>query len=108
MSGANTESLKELDEERAALPDVREHSFATLKPVAGTAELTAFHVWSHSSATYESDKGGLTINVPGSDNWQAAGLVPEVALSGDFDISLELDVLHMEPCKLHDESTVLL
>ena len=31
-----------------------------------------------------------------------------MALSGDFDISLELDVLHMEPCRPQDESVVLL
>lgn len=101
-------SLAELDKERASLPDLRAYSFATTTPVSGTAGLTKFYIWNRPDATYESDKDGLTITVPGSDNWQAAGLVPKVALTGDFDISLELDVLHMEPCKPQDESVVLL
>ena len=101
-------TIAELNKERSALPAERVFNFATPKPVAGTDGLNAFSVWSHTSATYASDKDGLTITVPGSENWQAAGLVPRVALAGDFDISLELDVLHMEPCKPNDESVVLL
>lgn len=109
--GAHKQTLKslaELDKERNSLPDLRSYEFATAKPVAGTTGLTKFYIWNHPDATYESDKDGLTITVPGSENWQAAGLVPKVALSGDFDISLELDVLHMEPSKPQDESVVLL
>jgi hypothetical protein len=102
------QSLQELDKERAVLSDLRAYSFATTKPISGTAGLTKFYIWNHPDAKYESDKDGLTVTVPGSENWQAAGLVPKVALSGDFDISLELDVLHMEPSKAQDESVVLL
>ena len=101
-------TIAELNKERSALPAERVFNFATPKPVAGTDGLNAFTVWSHTSATYASDKMGLTITVPGSENWQAAGLVPRLALKGDFDISLELDVLHMEPCRPNDESVVLL
>ena len=97
-----------LDKERAELPAERIYNFATPEPVKGTDGLNGFNVWSHTSATYLQDKGGLTITVPGSENWQAAGLVPRVALAGDFDISLELDVLQMEPSTLHGESVVLL
>ena len=101
-------AIAELDKERAALADERVYDFRSLKPVAGTGNLKGFTVWSHTSATYARDKLGLTITVPGSENWQAAGLVPRVSIAGDFDISLELDVLHMEPCKKSDESVVLL
>lgn len=109
--GGPEQSLKSvalLDEERSSLPAERVYDFARPTPVAGTAGLGPFDVWSHTNATYSQDKDGLTITVPGSENWQAAGLVPRLALDGDFDISLELDVAHMEPCKMGDESVVLL
>ncbi|MFO0998932.1 MAG: DUF1583 domain-containing protein [Planctomycetaceae bacterium] len=101
-------TVAQLDKERSELPAERAYDFATPKPASGTEQLNGFAIWGHPNATYTSDQQGLTITVPGSDNWQAAGLVPQVALEGDFDISLELDVLHMEPSKLHDESVVLL
>ena len=105
---AAVKTIAELDKERAALAAERIYDFGSPKPVAGTEDLKEFTVWSHTSATYMQDKKGLTITVPGSENWQAAGLVPRVALAGDFDISLELDVLQMEPSTLHGESVVLL
>ncbi len=109
--GGPEQSLKSvalLDEERSSLLAERVYNFARSKPVAGTTGIGPFDVWSHTNATYSQDKDGLTITVPGSENWQAAGLVPRLALDGDFDISLELDVVHMEPCKSGDESVVLL
>ena len=48
------------------------------------------------------------IDVPGAEQWQAAGLLPRVQFEGDFDISLVLDVLTLEPCAVGNESTVLL
>jgi hypothetical protein len=101
-------TIADLDKERSALPPERVYSFATPKPVAGVEGLGPFTVGDQASASYMRDQAGLTITVPGSDHWQAAGLVPRLTLKGDFDISLELNVLHMEPCQMYDESVVLL
>ncbi len=101
-------TIVQLDQERSGLSAKRTFSFSAPNTMIGAQGLEPFAAWSHPNAEYSRDEDGLKILVPGSENWQAAGLALYLALEGDFDVSLELEVLHMEPSKKYDESVVLL
>ncbi len=101
-------TIQQLDESRAKLPAITQRDFASSVPRAGTQGLEAFTIWGDGVASFLHGKDGLTIESPGSDQWTAAGLVPKLGFEGDFDISLSLEVLQLEPSKDGDESTVLL
>lgn len=70
--------------------------------------MKSFLVWGDQLGKFSADMKGLTIEVPGTDEWQAAGLSAKADLHGDFDVSLEVDVVHLEPCVQYNESCVFL
>jgi len=59
-------------------------------------------------ATFRLKPDGVSLDVPGSDNWRGAGVRARVALQGDFDATLELDVPRLEPTVPGQESCVYL
>ncbi len=98
-------TLVELDQEREALPARRTWDFRTPKTqLVWQNELTQFGGF----GTFSNSVQGLEILVPGSNDWKAAGLVSRQSINGDFDISLTLEMVHIEPCTPHQESCVLL
>ena len=101
-------TLNELDQQRASLPAKVEFDLSSKLAVTGISGLGQFQIWGGDTASFFRDQNGLKIDVPGADQWQAAGLLPRVRFEGDFDISLVLDVLTLEPCAVGNESTVLL
>ncbi|MBL8815286.1 MAG: DUF1583 domain-containing protein [Planctomyces sp.] len=107
-SPAEYPTIEVLNQQRKQLPAFQTWDFRTNTPQTGTSSLTDFTIFGEGTGTYSSDQNGLLIDVSGSDNWTASGLTSRQQIEGDFDISLELDVLHLEPCKQNDESCVLL
>ncbi len=100
--------MQELDAQRSKLPATVRIDLTSQRPTAGTAGLEQFQIWGGDKAEFSRDHDGLKVVVPGAENWEAAGLVPRVSFEGDFDISLNIEVLQLEPSKAGDESTVLL
>ena len=101
-------SLQELDQQRNRLPAGVEFNLAVERPVKGTTGLERFRIWGDDTASFSRDTGGLTVEVPGSDEWKASGLVPHMTIEGDFDISLHIDILKLDPAAKGDDSAVLL
>ena len=106
--GGPLKTLAELDAERDKLPGKKVWDFRTKTPTKGADSLKSFLVWGDQLGKYSADNKGLTIEVPGTDEWQAAGLSAKADLHGDFDASLEVDVVHLEPCAQYNESCVFL
>jgi hypothetical protein len=94
-------SVAQLDEERSRLPVKTRIDFS-----AGASE-AAIGYWGRSES-FSRDKQGMRIEAVGADQWTAAGIISQVGLEGNFDVSLDLDVLHMETPKENSESTVYL
>jgi hypothetical protein len=94
-------SVPQLDEQRSGLPATRRIAFS-----AGASE-TAIGYWGRVES-FPRDKEGMTIEAAGAEQWTASGVVSQLGLEGDFDVSLALDVLHLEPPKANSESTVYL
>ena len=110
-SGAITGPLKsvaELDSERAKLPAHRQWDFHASTPQAGKATLGEFSIFGEAAGRFTPEREGLRIDVPGADNWSASGLGSRQQIEGDFDIAIQLDVLHLEPCMKYNESCVFL
>lgn len=105
-SGERLKSIAELDTERAALPDRKVWDFRSMPN--GSAALRDFSLFGGTTGQYTPEAQGLRIAVPGTENWTAAGLLAPCRIEGDFDILLALETLNFEPCKLYDESCVLL
>ena len=105
---ASWATLQQLDAQRSKLPATVRFDLTGKVPTAGTLGLEQFQIWGGDKAEFSRDRDGLKIDVPGAEQWQAAGVVPRVSFEGDFDVSLNLEVLHLEPSKVADESTVLL
>ena len=78
------------------------------KPGDASLVLGEFDIAGGSVSQLLPEPDGLRVDVPGSDGWSASGLFSRTRIEGDFDIALELDVLHIEPCLLHNESCVFL
>jgi hypothetical protein len=94
-------SLRQLNEQRSRLPAQSQIRFS-----AGASE-AAIGYWGRLES-FSRDNLGMKIEAAGSDQWTAAGVVSQLGLEGDFDVSLDLDVLHMERPKENSESTVYL
>ncbi len=101
-------TLTELDAERLLLSAHKVWDFRSQKAHVPSAAFEDFKLFGVPRGSYSHSLEGLRIDVPGTDNWTAAGLLAIPQIEGDFDIALELDVLHMEPGKPSDESCVLL
>lgn len=104
-SGLITEPLMtatQLDQSRQQLAAEREWNF----PKKGDAVLQQFSIFGPGIGSYTTDAQGLLVDVPGSDNWSASGLMSRCQIEGDFDIALDLEVVHLEACKLYDESCI--
>lgn len=106
--GGPLKTLAELDAERDKLPAKKVWDFRTKTPTNGPDSLKSFLVWGDQLGKYSADNKGLTIEVPGTDEWQAAGLSAKADLHGDFDAALEVDIVHLEPCAQYNESCVFL
>lgn len=106
--GGPLRTLAELDAERDKLPAKKVWDFRTKIQTSNPDSLRSFLVWGDQLGKFSADTRGLTIEVPGTDEWQAAGLSAKADLHGDFDASLELDVVHLEPCVQYNESCVFL
>ena len=100
-------SLDELDADRTQLPAHRVWDFQAKKPNTSPAK-KEFDTFKGGTGLYFAEPDGLRVNAPGSDNWTATGLLSRARIEGDFDIELELDVLHLEPCLPNSESCVYL
>ncbi|MFG0331825.1 MAG: DUF1583 domain-containing protein [Maioricimonas sp. JB049] len=94
-------TVAELDRQREALSEHLVFDFRNAIPSA------SYQVWG-TAGRFERDADGLRIEMPGFERWMATGLTPRVGLEGDFDISLELDVLKLEQVEASHESTVYL
>ena len=101
-------SITELDTERSQLPEHRMWDFRVQKPGGASNALGEFDIAGGTVAKLLPELEGLRVDVPGSDGWSASGLCSRHRIEGDFDIALELDVLHMEPCLQYNESCVFL
>jgi hypothetical protein len=101
-------TLAELDAEKDKLPAKKSWDFRTKTATKGADSLKPFLVWGDQLGKYSADNKGLTIEVPGTDEWQAAGLSAKADLHGDFDASLKVEVVHLEPCAQYNESCVFL
>ncbi len=95
-------SLQELNQQRDALQANQRFDFTK------TAKLDDFAIWGGNFGKYTPSPSGLKIEAPGTEEWAAAGVAPKLALQGDFDATLELDVLRLEPCEKNQESTVFI
>ena len=91
-----------MDKQRDALAARFDHNFARDDP---TEE--RLHRWGHSRPLLRSAKG-LRVLARGSDRWVSAGLAPQVALRGDFDVAVSLDVLKIEKPATGQNSSVYL
>ena len=108
VSGGPLKSIDELDAERSQLPAHRTWDFRVKKPGDPSKALGEFDIAGGFVAKFLPEADGLRVDVPGSDGWSASGLFSRSRIEGDFDIALELEVLHIEPCMLHNESCVFL
>lgn len=106
--GERLKTLAELDAERNNLPAKKAWDFRMKNTGNNPDPLKPFIIWGDQLGRFSSDSKGLTVEVPGTDEWQAAGLSAKADLHGDFDVSLEIDVLHLEPCVQYNESCVFL
>jgi hypothetical protein len=106
--GGPLKTLAELDAERDKLPAKKVWDFRSKIQTSSPDSLKSFLVWGDQLGKFSADMKGLTIEVPGTDEWQAAGLSAKADLHGDFDVSLEVDVVHLEPCVQYNESCVFL
>ncbi len=94
-------SVAQLDMQRGKLPAKSRVRFST-----GDAE-TAVSYWGNRES-FARDQRGMQVKAVGADHWTAAGVVSKFAIEGNFDVSLDLDVLHMETPAANSESTVYL
>lgn len=94
-------TIEKLDEQRSQL--AQEASFElNQKPAAGRLVLTG----EPKNVTRESE--GWIVRQPGDDSWKATWIKPQIGLQGDFDVTLDLDVLKIEQSQTGSESTVYL
>ena len=108
VSGGPLKTIAELDAERSQLSKHRTWDFRVKKPGDNSLALGEFDIAGGSVAKFLPEIEGLRVDVPGSDGWSASGLFSRSRIEGDFDISLELEILQIEPCMLHNESCVFL
>ena len=108
VSGSPLKTITELDAERSQLSKHRTWDFRVKKPGDASLALGEFDIAGGSVSKFMPEPDGLRVDVPGSDGWSASGLFSRSRIEGDFDIALELEVLHVEPCMLHNESCVFL
>lgn len=101
-------TVAELDAERLKLPAHREWDFRAETAQVGKQRLSEFSIFGETAGQYFPDREGLRIDVPGTDQWAATGLGSRQQIEGDFDIALEFDILHLEPCLKYNESCVFL
>jgi hypothetical protein len=94
-------SVAQLDEERRQLSAKTRIDFS-----AGASE-AAIGYWGDLQS-FSRDQQGMKIEARGADQWTAAGVVSQLGLEGDFDVALDLEVLHLEKPKENSESTVYL
>jgi hypothetical protein len=94
--------VAELDEQRDALADRFDHDFARDDPSP-----ERLHQWGHRRPLLR-DTDGLRVMAPGSDKWVSTGLAPQISLSGDFDVSVSLDVLKMDKPATGQNSAIYL
>jgi hypothetical protein len=94
--------IAQLNRERAALPVKFAHDF---RRTGVTPQ--QFAVWGFKPSA-SPGAHGLRVVGPPADNWTSAGLAPQVPLRGDFDVSLEFDVIGMTEPKPGMNSAVYL
>jgi hypothetical protein len=91
--GNNETVITELDRQRDMLPDRFSHQF-TREPFSDAR----FYRWGFVPATTPA-ADGLRVRPKGSDTWTSAGLTPHIGLRGDFDMSIEFNVVRMDAPK---------
>lgn len=94
-------SMTQLDQQSRQLPAGGRCNLSS------TARQDAFTFWGSPARTSRS-REGMTIDAPGADQWTATGVMSRIGLEGNFDVSLDLDVLHLERPAANQESTVYL
>ena len=82
-------SVQQLDQSRDALSD---HLVLDLADGAAPSEITS---WGN-AARFEFTPTGLFLTGPGFDQWAGHGFFPRVAMSGDFDVSVDVTVKKMQ------------
>jgi hypothetical protein len=91
----------QLDESRDRLPRVVDLDF--------TESRVKDHIrlW-ETAATYQYQSDGLLVAAPGFKDWHGHGLSVPIALQGDFDVQLDLQVKHIEAPQEGGECVVYL
>jgi hypothetical protein len=94
-------TIKHLDEQRLQLSESvsvdlnRETDLKELIVIGDPAKLSR-------------EKDSWLVKQSGSNDWHATGLQFSKGIQGDFDITLEMDVLKLEKARLNDDSTISL
>ena len=82
--------VSNLNQQRESLDGVFRHDFSH-----DLFTKSRFHQASHTKPL-KPEANGLRVFAPGADKWTSVGLNPEVALEGDFDVAVTLDMLKLE------------
>lgn len=101
-------TIEQLDQQRTKLAATSRFDLTTTIATKGTAGLKGIRIGGAAKAEVSRDHDGLTMVVPGADQWTGASLVPRTGFKGDFDVSLEFEVLNLEPAAINDGSGVML
>ena len=94
--------LAKLDQQREALANQFERDFA-MDPMTDDC----FHRWGRST-NVPPVAAGLRVTSPGADHWKSVGMSSQVALEGDFDVMVSLDVLRFGKPKPRQNSSFYL
>jgi len=94
--------VTELDRQRDALPGRFIHDFKR-----DEWSETRFYHWNFTPPTSPVPEG-IVVRAPSADAWTSAGAAPHIGLRGDFDISVEFDVLKIDAPKPGMYSSVYL
>ena len=85
--------LTRLNEEREKLKSVFSFDFTRQAPPD-----SLFRTWNHTRPWDQKDNGLLVV-APGSDNWSSVGTSVMKQITGDFDVSVNFDVLKLDTPK---------
>jgi hypothetical protein len=100
-SGQLSLTVAQLNRQRETLPEVGKFKF-DLQPPPKQLAVTGI------SKNLEHEREGWLLSVPGTEVWSSTGVACRGRISGDFDVTLELDVLKLNETEGLEESTVLL
>ncbi|WP_372716509.1 DUF1583 domain-containing protein [Novipirellula sp.] len=101
LATAPSFTVAQLNHSRESLRDHVELDFAD--PVSSKQ----FDKWGQDTQ-FRMTRDGLLVTAPGFDTWQGHAVVPRVEFSGDFDVSVDIDIKKLQNADPGGESVVYL